>query len=289
MSADSVASPPKQLMLRQRFLFPGHKILCGRGAFGEVVQALDVRTGRLVAAKIMHLDDINDLVADRIVSEVSLMNVLSHRNIVQYIGTAKEGKQLYIIVEHMPGGSLAALLRHYGALPEVLCRRYIADVLEGLRYLHSKNVAHRDLKCENLLLCSSGVVKLADFGCSREYEEGEQARTLLGTPLFMAPEVAMASGSYNPFLADIWTVGVTLLQMLTGKPPFADQCSSPMKYFLMIARDNVIPDVPEGASAACKDFLARCLVRDPTARASLEELLYHPFIDGEMECGIASL
>lgn len=270
----------EQFVLRDRFLFPLHKIVAGRGAFGEVLQALDMRTGRTVAAKLMSMDQINEFTVDRIVQEISLMKGLSHRNIVQYIGTAKEGAILYVLLEHMPGGSLANLLKQYGPLPEVLCRRYIADVLEGLRYLHSKKVAHRDLKCENLLLCSSGAVKLADFGCSREYSEGEQASTILGTPLFMAPEVAMAAGPYDPFLADIWTVGVTLLQMLSARHPFADCMGCPMKYFLLISKDGILPSIPPTASPSCQDFLKRCLVRDPLARASLEELLYHEFIDG---------
>lgn len=270
----------ERTVLRGRFLFPLHKVLCGRGSFGEVVQALDMRTGRLVAVKVMPLDNLSDKRVDQVVQEVSLMKELKHHNVVQYIGTAREGSNLNIVVEHMPGGSLASLLRHYGPLPVQLCRRYIADVLEGLRYLHGKHVAHRDLKCENLLLCSSGVVKLADFGCSREYMEGEQAQTILGTPLFMAPEVATAAGPYNPFHADVWTVGVTLLQMLTAKQPFADECSSPMKYFLMISKDGVLPPIPSHISGTCRDFLLRCLVRDPTQRASIEELLYHDFIDG---------
>ncbi|CUG86460.1 protein kinase, putative [Bodo saltans] len=282
MSAASSSSkaPLERNILRGRFLFPLHRIVCGRGSFGEVVQALDMRTGRLVAVKVMPLDNLSDRRVDQVVQEVSLMKELSHRNVVQYIGTAREGSNLNIVLEHMPGGSLASLLRHYGPLPVELCRRYIADVLEGLRYLHGKNVAHRDLKCENLLLCSSGVVKLADFGCSREYTDGEQAQTILGTPLFMAPEVATAVGPYNPFQADVWTVGVTLLQMLTGKQPFAEECASPMKYFLLISKDGVIPPIPTHVPATCRDFLLRCLVRDPKARGSIEELLYHDFIDG---------
>ena len=281
--SDAAASPKRseQFILRDRFLFPKHRVSIGRGATGDVLQALDMRTGRMVAAKTMSVDQCSEQALSTIVREVSLLKSLPmHRNLVQYIGTAREGSVLYIILEHIAGGSLASLLKQYGSLPEQLARRYIADTLEGLRFLHAKKIAHRDLKCENLILCSSGAVKLVDFGCSREYSDGEQAMTVLGSPLFMAPEVASARGPYDPFLADIWTVGMTLIQMLTGKVPFANECPTPMRYFMMISKDDFVPPIPPGVSASCVDFLHRCVVRDPTKRASLEELLYHEFIEG---------
>lgn len=283
MSETSAASPKRsdQFILRDRFLFPKHRVSIGRGATGDVLQALDMRTGRMVAAKTMSVDQCSEQALATIVREVSLLKSIPvHRNVVQYIGTAREGSVLYIVLEYIAGGSLASLLKLYGPLPEALARRYIADTVEGLRFLHSKKIAHRDLKCENLILCSSGAVKLVDFGCSREYSDGEQAMTVLGSPLFMAPEVATAKGPYDPFLADIWTVGMTLIQMLTGKVPFANECATPMRYFMMIADEKFVPPVPAGVSPSCADFLSRCVVRDPTKRASLEELLYHDFIDG---------
>lgn len=278
----------------ERFREPPYPIAIGSGCMGVVSEGFDTQSGRLVAIKRVSLEAGSIADAERIVatltSEVTVMKRLVHRNIVQYVGARRDAtrNQLLIYMELVAGGSLARVISRYGALPEHICRRYTADVLRGLHYLHQSRVAHRDLKCENLLLCSSGAIKLADFGACKAFATGggpgdvaPSTSTLVGSPLYMAPEVAQCSGGYDPFAADVWTLGISVLQMLTGKPPFSHLAGKAvMQYMLHISKDGVLPDVPAPPVIGneCRAFLDSCLVRDPRKRLRVEVLVEHAWV-----------
>jgi serine/threonine protein kinase len=205
------------------------------------------------------------------------MRQLVHPNIVRYIGAARDEAALTIWMEYIAGGSLADLVLRYGPLPESVVRRYARDIVEGLAYLHSKGIAHRDLKCENLLLCSTGVVKVADFGCSKEAIMGPGrvvATTIVGTPLFMAPEIHL-SRPYDPFSTDVWALGITLYQLLRGVPPYHDLA---LLAAIRAISTNGAGPLPEGISTECADFMQRCVAMDPARRATMTELRAHAFL-----------
>lgn len=279
--ASSSSSSPA---LQNSVKFPPQRVVIGRGAFGEVTEAYDMSSGRVVAVKHLRLkeSDGSDISRDKVqtlVGEISLMKRLNHPNIVKYIGAFRNDVELSIVMEYIAAGSVARLLRRYGRLPEPVVRGYTRDMVRGLAYLHQHKVAHRDIKCDNLLLCSTGVVKLSDFGSSKEIVgENDVARTVAGTPLFMAPEVALNKGGYDPFLADVWTVGITVIEMLQAEPPFAGRFKQPFEAILHVARTDELPPIPDGISEDCADFLRRCIVREPSGRLSSTELLTHPFI-----------
>ena len=273
---------------QKRFIEPPGGKSIGRGSFGTVFQGLDIETGRLVAIKKIFIgstsgdpcEGFDETKVMNLVAEITLMKRLLHNNIVRYIGTERNDAEVRVYMEYMAGGSLASMLSLYGALPECVCRRYTRDLLSGLCYLHEQKIAHRDIKCENLLLCSSGIVKLSDFGCSKDLSKSIgtlNAMTFTGTPLFMAPEVVAHEG-YDAYRADVWTVGVTVLQMVTGAPPFAVDMTQPLQYMLHISKGDVHPIIPDTVSPECREFVTVCLNRDPHKRPSVAQLLEHPFV-----------
>ncbi|CAE7244383.1 mkkA [Symbiodinium sp. KB8] len=209
-------------------LFQGKKFewirgqLLGRGAMGSVWMATDRHTGQKMAVKEVLLDTTEEgekrapLCVDR---EVSLYRKVSHPNIVAFFGTESIGETMYIFLECMPGGSLNQLLSQIGAFDEPDIATYSRQVLEALHYLHTRkpSILHRDVKTANILLGVDGIVKLADFGCSKR-ASGNAVHTLRGSVQWMAPEVV----NQQPYgrKADIWSFGCVLIEMLTTRPPW---------------------------------------------------------------------
>ncbi len=145
---------------------------------------------------------------------------LQHPNIVGYLGHSFENSNINIFLEYVPGGSITTLLKKYGKFQEGLIRMYTRQILEGLEYLHVNNIVHCDVKGSNVLVDSSGICKLADFGYSRKLfgTEIDIKRQLEGTAHWMAPEVIRQS-AYGRF-SDIWSLGCTIIEMATGLPPW---------------------------------------------------------------------
>ena len=271
----------------------------GRGSFGIVHEGL-TSDGLLMAVK--EVDLAPDRVANgdemrSLIKEINLMRTLSHRNIVQYWGCQTKpmeggGMKLEIFLEYCPGGSLATLRKkynkHHGRLSIQLIRHYARSVLEGLAYLHSQGIIHRDIKCDNVLIDSTGEVKLADFGCSRRVATmaldatcDKLATTLVGTPLFMAPEMVNSeSGQGYSFEADVWGLGCLVIEMF-GNKPWRTTDGSNNIYGLMfkIASSNETPNgVPPDCDPLLADFFANCFVRDPKKRKKAHEMLEHSWM-----------
>ncbi|KAG5183322.1 kinase-like domain-containing protein, partial [Tribonema minus] len=155
-----------------------------------------------------------------------MMRRLRHENIVSYLGAEIRGPHLYIFQEWVPGGSAAALIKRFGPLGESVARCYGRQVLSGLAYLHSHQIAHRDIKGANVLIDASGTAKLADFGTSvyvldhpHNSSSSGGATGIQGTPYFMAPEVMR--GRAHGLAVDIWSFAGTILQMVTGAAPWS--------------------------------------------------------------------
>lgn len=196
----------------------------GKGSFGDVFQCMNDK-GKLYAVKRVEIaSGCNPEELEEMVQEIEFMRDLCHHNIVEYVGaTVDENKgHLYIFQEWVSGGSLAHLLKRFGPFQEGVVQNYTRQILVGLIYLHENHIVHRDIKGGNILVDESGTVKLADFGASTRLmqagDSGFQTQTLReikGTPYFMAPEV-LSENKYGR-KGDIWAVGCTMIQMLTGK------------------------------------------------------------------------
>lgn len=212
--------------------------------------------------------------------EVALMKRLKHPNIVSYLGTERtEDGVLNIFMEFVPGGSIYSLLRTFGSFSEKVIRVYSRQILLGLEYLHRHQIMHRDIKGANILVDNAGVVKLADFGASKRLAEMVTMeggnRSIKGTPYWMAPEVIKQTGHGRQ--ADIWSVGCTILEMATGKPPWSE-FGSQMSALFHIASSKGPPPIPESLSHEAHDFLLLCFNRVPKDRPNATRLLQHPFV-----------
>jgi serine/threonine protein kinase len=201
--------------------FEGYRLgdKLGAGAFGAVYQGLDTTSGGLVAIKIIPLDNSPSALAG-VQQEIDLMAGLNHPHIVQYIGSHKTDDTLYIVMEFAEGGSLSDVQKQFGgdAFPEHLVAQYIYQVLQGLAYLHSQSIIHRDIKAANILL-NNNVAKLADFGIAVKFDDAQQmSQTFNWSAYWTAPEV-ISTEPINE-LCDIWSVGITAIELFVGEPPF---------------------------------------------------------------------
>ncbi|KAI9142655.1 hypothetical protein BKA69DRAFT_1065643 [Paraphysoderma sedebokerense] len=246
----------------------------GKGAFGSVYRGLNLETGEVVAIKQIKLNGYDKSQLNSLTTEIDLLKKLQHPNIVKYLGSMRTKEYLHIILEFCESGSLCSHLKKFGKFPETLCAVYITQVLEGLVFLHDQGVIHRDIKGANILTTKDGLVKLADFGVATRLAENKDD-AVVGSPYWMAPEVIELTGASTP--SDIWSVGCTVIELLTGNPPYHGLAA--MAALFRIVQDDH-PPVPETVSATVKDFLLQCFQKDPNLRVTAKKLLKHPWISG---------
>jgi mitogen-activated protein kinase kinase kinase 1 len=182
---------------------------------------------------------------------------------------------LYIFLELVSQGSLLKLYQRY-QLRDSVVSMYTRQILDGLKYLHDKGFIHRDIKCANILVDASGAVKLADFGLAKVSKLND-IKSCKGTPFWMAPEVInpKRTDGYGSS-ADIWSLGCTVLEMLTRKIPYCD-LENPVQALFRIGR-GVLPEIPDTLSPDSQDFILKCLKVNPEERPTATELLNHPFV-----------
>jgi len=245
----------------------------GEGSFGAVYRASHKTAKIDFAIKTIPVQDNDDL--GDIIHEIDILKKCSSPNIVSYYGCFRNGREFWILMDYCAYGSLRDLMDHMdGPLDERVVAHVCMGALAGLAYLHSKNIIHRDIKAANILLDGNGTPKLADFGVSREMNNmWAKTMTMVGTPLWMAPEVAkMQAYSFN---ADIWSMGITAIELAEFYPPYAD--ISPMRALILITR-NPPPKLNGSFSKEFVDFVALCLNKNPESRPDAMSLIRHPFI-----------
>ncbi|PNI59938.1 STK4 isoform 4 [Pan troglodytes] len=245
----------------------------GEGSYGSVYKAIHKETGQIVAIKQVPVE--SDL--QEIIKEISIMQQCDSPHVVKYYGSYFKNTDLWIVMEYCGAGSVSDIIRlRNKTLTEDEIATILQSTLKGLEYLHFMRKIHRDIKAGNILLNTEGHAKLADFGVAGQLTDTMAKRnTVIGTPFWMAPEVIQEIG-YN-CVADIWSLGITAIEMAEGKPPYAD--IHPMRAIFMIPT-NPPPTFrkPELWSDNFTDFVKQCLVKSPEQRATATQLLQHPFV-----------
>lgn len=246
----------------------------GQGASGSVYVAISVATNTKIAIKQMDLA--HQPRKDLIVTEIMVMKESQHPNIVNYLDSfLVQNNDLWVIMEYMEGGALTDVIDN-NTMTEQQIATVCLETTAGLHHLHSRNILHRDIKSDNILLNASGQVKISDFGFSAKLTDQRNKRaTMVGTPYWMAPEVVKQK-EYGTKV-DIWSLGIMAIEMIENEPPYLDE--EPLKALYLIAT-NGTPTLktPEKLSRELKSFLAVCLCVDVRSRATSDELLNHEFL-----------
>ncbi|CAH8492076.1 unnamed protein product [Schistosoma rodhaini] len=261
----------------------------GKGTYGNVYKGRYTRTGQLAAIKVMPITEEDE---EEIKLEIDTLKKLSnHRNIASYYGAfikkSSPRDHLWLAMEYCGAGSVADLIKstRTKSLKEDWIAYISREILRGLMHLHANRVIHRDIKGQNVLLTDNAEVKLVDFGVSAQLDKTFGKRnTFIGTPYWMAPEVIHceqdSSCTYDA-RSDIWSLGITALEMAEGRPPLCEM--HPMRALFLIMRNSPprLKQSPNGSrhwTPRFHDFVNKCLTKDFHKRPNTSELFRHEFI-----------
>lgn len=247
----------------------------GKGSFGKVYRGVEIETNQVVALKLQDLESAADEI-DVIRREIQVMSEISSPHVVRYHTSFIEATTLWLVMEYMAGGSLKDMVDEVGPFNEDAIAEVMKALCRGLEYIHRERKLHRDIKAANILLTADGDVKLADFGVAGQMTNTlRQRNTYVGSPFWMAPEVIQRS-QYD-HTADIWSVGITAIELARGRPPYHDE-------HVITALGHIANSEPPRLDSGtfsrhfC-DFVAGCLRRQPRDRMTAAELLKHPFLE----------
>jgi len=254
--------------------------IIGEGAYGLICTCKNVKQNLIYAIKFLEIEEEDE---ENLQKEIDILKETSDcPYIVKYFGCYIKDTTLMIVMEFCDGGSaLDIMTSGKKTFSEDNISIVVSHMVQGLAYLHSHRILHRDLKAGNVLLTSNGKAKLADFGVSAKLVHTLQKKnTIVGSPYWMAPEVISVQkgkGEGYDFKADIWSLAITAIEFAEGKPPLFDIASLRV-IFLIPARSPPTLAEPQKWSSEFNDFLSVCLQKDPNKRPSASSLLGHPFV-----------
>ncbi|XP_010863940.2 MAP/microtubule affinity-regulating kinase 4 isoform X2 [Esox lucius] len=246
----------------------------GKGNFAKVKLARHILTGKEVAIKIIDKTQLNPTSLQKLFREVRIMKGLNHPNIVQLFEVIETDKTLYLIMEYASGGEVFDYLVSHGRMKEIEARAKFRQIVSAVHYCHMKNIVHRDLKAENLLLDADANIKIADFGFSNEFTLGNKLDTFCGSPPYAAPELFQGK-KYDGPEVDVWSLGVILYTLVSGSLPFDGQNLKELRERVLRGKYRV----PFYMSTDCEGILRRFLVLNPTKRCTLDQVMKDKWIN----------
>ena len=248
----------------------------GKGAFGKVYLAIHVLTGLQVAIKTIDKSRLqNESSKLKVFQEVHLMRKINHQNVVRLLEVFETHRFYMIVLEYADNGDLLKMIKSKFKIPEKEAKPLFTQIVHGLLACHSKNIIHRDIKLDNILLTKELRVKICDFGVSRTVKDQEVINEQCGTPAYLAPEIIINRGYVGKYV-DIWSLGVLLYAMLSGTVPFKAQTLNELHKLILLGSYNM----PEHLSQEAVELIQRMLCPVPFQRIRLEEILRHPWVDG---------
>lgn len=247
--------------------------LIGKGGFGKVNLALHICSGRLVAIKSFNKKNLKSKHAKgKIKHEIDIMKKLKHPFITRILDTFETETHVLIVMEYICG-DLLGFIRKRSKLTEPYAKLIFKQIIEGLKYIHSKGIVHRDIKLDNILIDLTNTVKICDFGVSKRLSPGDIMKEHCGTPAYIAPEIFQDKG-YEGFSCDIWSAGVTLYYMLGGVQPFKGNNPTELKKMVKSGKFQKL----EKVSPEANDLIQGMLTVDPRKRITINQILSHPWL-----------
>ena len=251
------------------------KAAIGQGAFATVYMAQHSETNKCCVCKVVPRSRLADpSVSARFEKEMHINRRLNHPGVVQFYDLLSDDTNFYVVMELCPNGDLYEHILQNGHLQEYEAKVYFRQILEALAYLHAMGVSHRDIKLENLLVDQFGHVKISDFGLSNFMQNG-LVETPCGSPCYVSPE-CLSGQPYDGATTDIWSAGVVLFAMVTGRLPWTQR--NQIELFRQIRTGDY--SVPEDLSPQCRDLIERLMQVDPIERITIEDALEHPWMRG---------
>ena len=271
--------------------------LIGQGAFGKVNLGLNVLSGRVVAIKSFNKAKNNEDNKNKIIYETNLMKRLNHPSIVKILEMFDTDKYLLIIMEYINGGNLYSFVKKRRKLTEKTAKFLFYQIIQGIKYMHSRGVVHRDIKLENILIDLNNNVKICDFGIGKFQSNPSTTSSWIlheqcGTPMYIAPEILLSTKEhgYEAFPVDLWSSGIALYIMLSGTLPFTldnnvqnnnnfEEANRKQNNELQYAIIHQDPNPISGISNEAKDLLRGLLDKNPKTRYTPDQVLHHPWLN----------
>uniref|UniRef100_A0A914H1W6 cAMP-dependent protein kinase catalytic subunit n=1 Tax=Globodera rostochiensis TaxID=31243 RepID=A0A914H1W6_GLORO len=262
----------EEYKMMKRWLDP--LVTIGTGAFGRVQLCQHRRTGKYYALKSMYMPTIIERKqVEHVHQEKRILQNLAHPFIVRLWDTAKDRANLYMVMEFLPGGELFAYFRALRKFSSTVVKFYSAEIILALEYLHSKQIAYRDLKPENLMVSIHGHIKLTDFGFAKVIQN--KSYTLCGTPSYLAPEVFERIGHNQ--CVDYWALGVLIYELMAGDQPFWGKCPEDVYEHIQETKENGLRFPRRTFSPHAKEIIQALLCIDPKQRLGCDQLKQHPW------------
>jgi len=247
----------------------------GQGSFGKVRRAIHHSTKQQVAIKILPRTGESAVDMQRALREIDILMKLSHPSIISLHQVIHHKDKLFIVMDYVHGTDLMSYIQSNNGLSEKEAQRCFRQIVSALQYCHARGVIHRDVKPKNILVDMQGNLKLIDFGMSNWIEEGKLRSTFCGTPAFASPEIILGIKYTGPQV-DVWSTGVVLYLMVTGRYPFENVAE-------VLASNYRNPD--DKISPECQELIRSMLVVEPEKRATLAQVTQHPWYTKDMDNG----